>query len=304
MEFDKRDSGLVVPRDPNRVWRGEDASVAKGIILSPGVTSFVTTHFKEGCFPPNLTELEAERMQASGRSRLVQVGAAPSRHTSGIAVATYLGVQEKGETSFDCVIPLENLSERAVRLERGDRIFSPYLVPEEPIRNGDLIELVEENTIQIDGKQGDNDRGGDWDYYHEYDSKDKLDITGIALRIKKPRYYIPYNPEPVYMPTNIADYRRKAKEYWVDTKKRQNHSVPVLWFGTTVPTNFEFPVIAEIDPQAYPHFKKNTPHGHAWTHHESRFLGSKDSWEIVGEFFSPTDGPEAVEWMVLRFFRQ
>lgn len=297
-------------RDPDRVWRGLDAEVAKKYILPHGVTSFIDVNFKEGCFPDNLTADEAGRIQASGRSRLVQIGAAPKRHFTAEKIAlACLDEQKKGRNSFKVKeVALENLSLRDVELEKGDRLFSPYIVPKNPIKNGELIELMRNHSIQIDGKEGDGDEGtpeyGDWVLYHEEDLESNEDVAGIALRVQRTRFFIPPNPKALHVPSDIADYRSFVRGHWVDTKFQTQRLAPTLWFGTTVPTNFVYPYVAEIDPEAYPHFKKNRPHGHPWIHHESRFLGSEDPWEIVGEFYAPLEGPEKVDWMVLKFYRQ
>lgn len=296
-------------RDPNRVYICEDVTLNKGIVLQPGQTSIVRAHFGKGSYLENLMPEEEERVRLSGRSRLAQVGVVPSRLATQIAVEAYQDAREKGLSEFDSIMVLENLSEAEVELRENDRVFREYLLPSEPIKNGELIDLVNSGYIQMDGRKGSGGEGtdeyGDWDYYHENDGVDKTDIAGIAYRIQKNgRAFIARTNNPIHIPTGAANYRELVQAHWVDIKYRANQYRPGLWFGKTIPTNFDYPVVAEIDPKAYPHMKANMPHGHSWEHIESRLLGSDDNWGIVVELFSPTEGDHVADWVVFKFYRQ
>lgn len=297
-------------RDPNKVTIGlEDIRLRKGSILAPRVSSFIRVHINEQNMLADYTEDELDRLRLSGRSRYAQEGAVPSKLTAKNLVEIYRDQRELGNTSFDCILPFENLSDMPIEFKHGDGILRAYVVPEEPISNGELMDLVARGVIQMDGKQGSGEPGtpefGEWDYYHEDGSNENKDIKGIAFRIKEDqRFFIPKKQGHLYVPSDVADFRKIVQSHWVNVSKRKNSYEPGLWFGKTIATNFEYPVVAEIDPKAYPQFSKNSPHGHDWEHIESRFLGSDDNWEIIVELYSPTEGDNVAKWVIFRFYRQ
>ncbi len=312
MDLERRPSGLIVPRDPDRVHIREDAVVTKTFTLLPGETHLIRTRFTPESFFMDLTEEEKKRLRFSGRSRLAQVGGVPSRLAAETVITSLEIEQDEGNNGeFICGMPFENMSAASLELKAGDRIARAYLVPDLPIMNGDLEDLVNSHYIQMDGKPGSGKKGtknyGFWDYFYEKDENGVERKAGIQFRIldgEEDRAFIPKDAGTIHMPTSVPNFREVAKSYWKDIKYRPNKSAPGLWFGKTIPTNFDYPIVAEIDPKAYPHIDRNQPHGHGWEHIESRLLGSDDNWNIIAELYSPTEGDHVPEWIIFRFYRQ
>jgi hypothetical protein len=96
-----------------------------------------------------------------------------------------------------------NMAARPIRLDKGMGLFRYYLPLTAPVSGKELIALVTDGEIFIDGKQG-----LDWDIF-----EDKGNPIGVMVRIDPQRErWIDDQGEPIYINDTDRNYRRSLDQ--------------------------------------------------------------------------------------------
>jgi hypothetical protein len=273
-----------------------DITLGKSDFFEPGQSLWLPTNISMSDFPEGFFENHRERpLFNSMRSSLAQLGMEAQAETSGLISAAGLDAHFRGEDSVRQHVYITNNSEARIFLRKGTGLFRLFQRPKNYISDGYLDDLLKpEGGVYIDGKEQKEDREGDWVRLKD----------GVAVRIQNDwRKFIPEQPEIIEPngETNGDHGRTNNEPYLKDVIHRKNPYQPGVWFGKSVPIHLKN-VAAEIDLSAYPGFEQGQPHSHAWDHLRSSILDKKKTkHRVIFELFSPTEGNQVVNWVVMRF---
>lgn len=281
-----------------RAWIGEDVSLKRNVLIKPHGIEVTRLMSAPGSFPEELSEDEEDRFTASLRSRYAQSGLHAANFSTKYAVESYLEAEDYN--SFEFPLAVTNLTDAPIFLPAGTKLLRFYIPPTEFIGNGELRELVENQTVFVDGKPE-----RDWKYVHKQKKGSEADIVGIALKVKpEPRGYIPPSHEPISVSSTERQYRKEIDRFLRPVSTRENPLVPVLWIGETAPIYLNNQVTAEIERDAYPGFVGNSLKDTTGEHINSRLIDPTTGWPVRVEIFSPTVGNQVADWIVFKFFKQ
>ena len=287
---------MEVERD--KVWVGKDVSLTRNLLVEPHRIEIARVAGKRGSFPYELPEEDEDRFSASMRSRFAQIGLIPSDLAPKFAVEAYFSTDDY--TNFEFTLPITNLTEAPIFLQRGTDLLRFYIPPEEFIRNGELIQLVRDKAIEIDGKEG-----REWRFVPRKEDSEREDIVGVALKIsEEKRGFVPPSREPISISGTDKQYRAEVDRFLRPVAYRQNPTSPGLWIGETAPLNLNNQVVGEIERDAYPGFQGNTLKSSTGEHIPSRLIDPSTGWPVRVEIFSPTEGEHVADWVIFKFFRQ
>lgn len=280
-------------------WIGKDVSLTRNTLINPHQVVIARLVAHPGSFPPEIPEEDEDRFSPSLRSRYAQSGLHGANFASAIAVDSYLNAMD--QDNFEFQFPVTNLIDAPIFLEKDTKLLRFYIPPTEFIGNGELVELVANKEIHIDGK-----KSVDWQYVYKKNLTQKAeDIIGIALKIKgEGRGYIPESREPISISGTEKHYRAEIDRFLRPVSKRINPQKPTLWIGETVPLFLGRNIAGEIERNAYPGFMGNSLKETTGEHINSRLIDPSTGWPIRVEIFSPTEGSQVADWVVFRFFQQ
>lgn len=293
------EQGVASQLPESRVWIGQDVSLKKNMLINPHEVAITRLVSHPGSFPDEIREYEEDRFSASLRSRYAQSGLHAANFATQIAVDSYLNAMD--QTNFEFQFPITNLTDAPMFLAKDTRLLRFYIPPTEFIKNGELIELIKDREVHIDGKQDQ-----DWQYvYKKIEKKTTEDIIGVALKVKENgRKYIPASREPISISGTEKHYRVEVDRFLRPVTGRPNPQLSGLWVGETVPLFLNEHIAGEIERDAYPGFVGNALRETTGEHINSRLIDPSTGWPVRVEIFSPTEGPNVVDWVIFKFFRQ
>lgn len=286
------------PQSNERVWIGEDVSLKRNILIRPHGIEVARLVSSPGSFPEELTEEEEERFMASLRSRYAQSGLHAANFATTYAIEAYL--EADNINSFEFPLAVTNLTEAPIFLPKDTKLLRFYIPPTRFIENGELKELVRNQTVHIDGKEE-----KDWKFVYKNRQGSEVDVIGVALRVNDDwRGYIPSSHEPISISGTEKEYRKEVDRFLRPVSSRQNPLTSVLWIGETVPLHLNNQVTAEIERDAYPGFVGNSLRETTGEHINSRLIDPSTGWPVRVEIYSPTAGDHVADWVIFKFFRQ
>ncbi len=285
------------PETESTSWVGEDVSLRRNMLIDPHRVEIARVTSNKNSFPYELAEEDETRFSTSMRSRYAQIGLIPADFAPRFALEAYFNAED--HNNFEFQLPITNLAEAPIFLPAGTKLLRFYVPPEEFIENGELLELVRDNVIEIDGKEQQ-----DWRFvYKKVGATTEKDIVGIALKIKEEgRGYIPPSREPMSINGTEKQYRAEVDRFLRPVEGIKNPELPRLWIGETAPLNLNGLVTAEIEREAFPGFQGNTLKTTTGEHIDSRLVDPSTGWPVRVELYSPTKGEHVADWVVFKFF--
>lgn len=299
------DLGTRLPERFNRAFSGKfwkaqaDLEIAQPVSLSPHKGSYSADVpvrvFKEQ-FPsvdefPDLADFPIETfayVDSSVRSICAQSGVDVA--TGYGSPATYIAsaLAEEGFTwkklpertdNFEVLIPMGNRSQVGITLARGMGVLRFMHVDRKrnSVRGRELINLLKNNVIEIEGEQGQA-----WDYMVDQFSGSFEDIGGLFLRIREDsKMWIPPDPNhPIVLSRRDGSqtFRKKFKKRFqpVPTDRAND----ILTIAETDRLKLPLGYTALINRHAVTEISSSSDRYSLATHIESLLLNGGYDWRI------------------------
>lgn len=290
-----------------KFWKGPD------LVTTVPVTIYDHAHVPFLVTPQSLPPLrglppEALRyVHASVRSRYAQTGldvyeAATQQVARAIMDNRMQNIYGDITREAEVDILIFNHCARPIHLPEGSEVFRFYYELARPAIYGEeLVQMVQDREIQIEGKYG-----ADWVWAHS-DPRlgGRRDIAGIYVRIKdEDRRWIPPHPEDepivVDQESRLHDFRDKIGQLLepIPGDDRQ-----ILWIGETIPVTLDASVEAILDKAVIQDIHKITLKNFGVQINSRLIDGERTNWEIRVEVLSPTSRLLIPNFVLLYFIR-
>jgi len=194
----------------------------------------------------------------------------------------YHGLIKFFNVPYEGIVLVANRAAKPIRLDKGMGLFRFFLPLSAPVSGKELLGLLKEGEIYIDGE-----RGTDWNVI-----EDEGLAVGVMVKVdpQSEKWIIDQGEDPIYISDTDQNYRKNLDQTMSPLPKNR----PVLCIGETPRTQLSERVEGVIHKATSPTIDGNNWLYGANYHSNSYLVDAGSNWRIRTEIFGKKGHPRYI----------